>query len=318
MTRIITLTMSPTIDIAYRVPRLEPTHKIRADSQSCDPGGGGINVARVLARLGADVCCHYLSGGVTGATLDALLDRHKLARHRLAVAGDTRISTTIFEAETGSEYRVVSPGPELGAQEWEACLALLRDTPVDYLVASGSLPRGVPDDFYARLQAVTTRQGARLVLDTSGDPLKAAVHAGGLHLIKPSLGEFRSLTGKALEEENAIAAEAFRLVQAGLVDMVAVTLGHKGAILAWEGGTLCLPAIPADVKSAVGAGDSFVAAMVFALSSGRDAVDAFRHGIAGGTAAILTPGTDLAFPEDIARMFALVENAAPVRPSPAA
>ena len=316
MTRILTLTMSPTIDVAYKVPKMAPTHKIRAKGQTYDPGGGGINVARVLTRLGADVCCHYLSGGVTGATLDGLLDRHCLARKRIPVTGDTRISTSICEEETGCEYRVVSTGTELARAEWEACLALLADSPCEYLVASGSLPHGVPADFYARLHAALAGRGTRLVLDTSGEALKAAVEAGGLHLIKPSLGEFRALTGKALEQESEIAAEALRIVQMGLAEMVAVTLGHNGALLAWEGGTMRLPAVPMEARSAVGAGDSFVAAMVFALASGRDEAEAFRYGIAGGTAAILTPGTDLAFPEDIERMLALVEKAPPVRPSP--
>lgn len=304
--RIITLTMNPTIDVAYRVARLHPTRKIRADSQISDPGGGGINVARVLNRLGANVCCHYLSGGATGATLDGLLERHELMRHHIPVSGDTRISTTIFEEETGDEFRIVSPGPILRKSEWEACLSLMQATPFDYLVASGSLPQGAPVDFYSRLARIAAERKARLVLDTSGEPLKAAIAGGGLYLIKPSLGEFRTLTGLALETISDVSDAASRIVKAGQAAMVAVTMGHRGAVLAFEGGTLCLPAVETKVRSTVGAGDSFVAAMVHALADGEDPAGAFRNGIAGGTAAILTPGTDLAFPEDIALIRTLV------------
>ncbi|WP_460988582.1 1-phosphofructokinase family hexose kinase [Sphingobium sp. TomTYG75] len=311
MKRIVTLTMNPAIDVAYEADRVFHTRKMRARQEHYDPGGGGINVARVIARLGGTARAYYLSGGATGPTLDGLLDQHGLVRFRIPIAGDTRISTSIYERETGKEYRVVPQGPELTAEEWQAALHHLDGPQADFLVASGSLPPGVPDDFYSRVCQLAQRHGMRLILDTSGKALQEAVSGGGLYLVKPSIGELRQLVGRALMEESEICAAAQEIVDGGKAEYVAVTMGRDGAILASRSGTWRLPAVPVETRSAVGAGDSFLAAMVFALGCERDPVEAFRYGIAAGGAAVLTPGTDLCHREDVERLFALVPSIAP-------
>ncbi len=312
---IATLTMNPTIDVAYEVDRVIHTHKMRAQDQRCDPGGGGINVARVFVRLGGNARCYYLSGGPTGAALDGLLDLHQLVKTRIATHGQTRVSTAVLERESGKEFRFISPGPEVTPQEWEHCLARLAETECDYLVASGSLPPGVPRDFYARVQAIVRQRGARMVLDTSGDALREALAGGGIHLVKPSLGEFRQLVGRDFAGIEDIAAEAGKIVERGQAEIVAVTMGHEGALLAWKGGIVRLPAVAIEAKSSVGAGDSFLSAMVFALASGWSEVEAFRFGIAAGAAAVLTPGTNLCHPADIRRLHALVDAAQTMIPA---
>ena len=306
MKRIITLTMNPTIDVAYETDRVFHTRKMRTQHEHYDPGGGGINVARVIARLGGTARAYYLSGGATGCALDGLLDKHALVRFRIPIAGDTRISTSLYEKDTGKEYRVVPRGPEVTAEEWQAALHHLDGTQADYLVVSGSLPPGVPEDFYCRVCLLGQRHGMRIILDSSGEALHAAVRGGGLYLIKPSIGELRQLTGKALTEESAIAEAAREIVDSGKAEQVAVTMGHDGALLASRSGTWRLPALPVEAKSAVGAGDSFLAAMMFALGCEQDMLEAFRLGIAAGTAAVLTPGTDLCHREDVERLLKLV------------
>jgi 6-phosphofructokinase 2 len=310
MTSIATLTLNPTLDVAFEVDRVFPTHKMRGRNERHDPGGGGINVARVFVRLGGNARCYYLSGGPTGTALDGLLDLHQLAKTRIPILGETRVSTSVHELSTGREYRFVTDGPDVAPGEWQDVLVQLAEAKCEYLVASGSLPRGVPDDFYARVASSAAERGIRLVLDSSGSGLAGGLSVGGVFLVKPSLGELRSLTGEALSSDEEIAAAASAIVSRGAAEHVAVTMGHRGAMLVSAAGTLRLPAIPVDVASSVGAGDSFLAAMVYALSTGRAIAEAFRFGIAAGGAAILTPGTGLARAEDIRRLHALREHGA--------
>jgi 6-phosphofructokinase 2 len=306
MQTIATLTMNPTIDVAYDVDRVFHTHKMRTLSENYDPGGGGINVARVFVRLGGHARCYYLSGGATGVALDGLLDLHQLVRQRIPIAGHTRVASTVHERESGKEYRFTPPGPTVSEAECQTCLDALADAPCDILVASGSLPPGVPGDFYARVGKAVREQGKRFVLDSSGAALKEGLAGGGVLLVKPSAGELRQMTGRELDTIEDIEHAALAIVARGEAEIVAVTLGHRGAVLACEGKTLFLPALAIEARSAVGAGDSFLAAMVHALASGHDPVEAFRRGMAGGAASVLTPGTGLAHPDDIARLLPLV------------
>lgn len=303
MPNIATLTLNPAVDIAYSVSRLAPTDKLRTPAQTIDPGGGGINVARVFVRMGGNARCLYLTGGAAGIAFDALLDLHQLVRKPVTIKGETRISTTIFEEASGSEYRIVPAGPEVSEAEWQACLDRIGELRCDYLVMSGSLPRGVPADFYARAAAAARRQGMLAVLDTSGDALETAVEAGGLELIKPNLLEFQQLTGETSERREDIGVAAQELVRAGKVRLVAVTMGDAGGILASEDGIVSLRAPRVETISAVGAGDSCLAAMVHALAFGKSEKDAFAMGIAAGTAALLSAGTGLASVSDIERLY---------------
>jgi 6-phosphofructokinase 2 len=283
------------------------TRKMRASGESYAPGGGGINVARVFVRLGGNARCFYLSGGATGPALDGLVDLHQLVRVRIPISEPTRLATAVFERESGKEYRFVPPGPTVAPNEWQECLDRLAEADCDYLVASGSLPPGVPPDFFARVAEIVRRRGIGMVLDSSGAALKEGL-VGGVKLVKPSIGELRQLVGKELESTDDVAAAAADIVAQGEAEMVAVTMGYRGAVLARKEGTLCLPAVDIEAKSAVGAGDSFLAAMVHGLARGWNPVEAFRYGMAAGSAAVLTPGTNLAYPEDIERLFPLVAS----------
>lgn len=300
--RVVTLTLNPAIDGSSETPQVRPTIKLRTSGERFDPGGGGINVARVLERLGTPAEAICLGGGVTGPLLGGLLARVGL-RHRLVpIAGDTRISMVVRERGTGAEYRFVPEGPLVSEAECAGVLDLVRGLSCDWLVLSGSLPRGAPDDFYARIVDEARQRGLRVALDTSGAALRAALARGGLDLVKPSLDELEQALGLSLADPAVLAAQASALVARGAARIVAVSRGSEGALLAWPGGVLDLPAIPVVAQSTVGAGDSFVAGMVHALASGRSEPDAFRLGIAAGTAAVLTPGTELCHREDVARL----------------
>ena len=299
--RIVTLTLNPAIDISSEAHVVRHTHKTRTYNEAIEPGGGGINVARVLRRLDADVCALFLGGGMTGRVLDDLMSRADIERRMIEIGDDSRISLTVVERSTGHEFRFVPEGPEVSAEEATEALDAAASIPCDYLVASGSLPPGIPDDFYATLCARVATRGAKFVLDTSGAPLKAALDAGGIFLVKPSRGEFEKFAGRKLSADE-LAAYAKRLVADGKVENVAITLGREGAILACRNGSTISPAIPVDACSAVGAGDSFLAGMVYGFAVGRSADQAFRVGLAGGAAAVLSSGSDLAKPEDLKRL----------------
>ncbi|MXP62873.1 1-phosphofructokinase family hexose kinase [Roseomonas sp. M0104] len=286
-----TLTLNPTIDLASEAETVHPVRKIRTHGERQDPGGGGVNVARVVRELGGETLAIILAGGVTGRFLEELLEEGGVPHRAIPIAGRTRISHTVLERKTGLEYRFVAEGPAISAPEWEAALAAMAELREGWLVASGSLPPGVPADFYARLAAQASRQGLHCVLDTSGEGLELALRQGGLELIKPSLGEFETLMGRPLREAAAQEAAAMEVVRGGGARMVAVTLGGDGALLATADGTLRLPALDVVVRGAVGAGDSFLAAMTLALARGDMPTDAFAWGVAAGAAAVSNAGT---------------------------
>ncbi len=303
--KVVTLTLTPAIDISSEAETVRHTHKTRTHDETIEPGGGGINVARVLHRLGIDVKALFLGGGVTGRVLDDLLVRAGIERSMIEIADDTRMSLTVVERSTGNEYRFVPEGPDVSATEAEAALEAASAAECEYFVASGSLPRGIPDDFYARLCKALPKR-TRFVLDTSGRALRAALDAGGIFLVKPSRGELEALAARTLAETGDIVAEARRIVAEGRAHNVAVTLGGEGAILANCDGAEALPAVPVKACSAVGAGDSFLAGMVYGFATGESAGESFRIGLAAGAAAVLSCGSDLARAEDLKR---LVEQA---------
>jgi 6-phosphofructokinase 2 len=288
--RIVTLTLNPSVDIASDADAVRPVRKVRTRNETFDPGGGGVNVSRVLRELGADTLAVVAAGGVSGRLLEELLGEAGLPHESIPTAGRTRVSYTVHDLGAKQEYRFVPEGPVLAEHEWRATLDALDRSEGAWIVASGSLPRGVPEDFFAQAATMAARRGRRFVLDTSGEPLRAAL-GKGLALIKPSRGEFESLMGEKLATPEAQDEAAMRLVRNGSAELVAVTLGHEGAILAEPDGVLRLPALEVPALGAVGAGDSFLAAMVCALSRGESPREAFALGMAAGAAAVMRPGT---------------------------
>lgn len=312
MFAIATLTLNPTVDMACAVERVVDTHKMRATGEYYNPGGGGINVARVFVRLGGQARSIYTSGGPIGVALDGLIDAHQLVTRRIKINGNTRLAQTVLERSTGREYRFVPAGPELTEAEWQTALDALKTVDASYIVGSGSLPRGVPDDFYARAALIAKERGMRFVLDTSGRALRASLGRAPIHLIKPSIGEFCQLVGHEVQALDEIVAEAVKLVREHGIEMMAVTLGHRGAVLARESGALYLPALPIKARSAVGAGDSFTAGMVHRLCAGDTPEAAFRFAVAAGSAAVSTPGTQLSEPDEIDRLLPQVLEPRPL------
>jgi 6-phosphofructokinase 2 len=304
MSDIVTVTMNPTIDVSTAVDRVVPTRKLRCHGMRRDPGGGGINVARVVRRLGGDVAALYPIGGMVGQLLRRLVDAEDFESIAIPVAEETRENFTATEDATGHQYRFVLPGPHLSEAEWRHCLDALKSLPArpGFVVLSGSLPPGPPDDFYVRAAQIAKDHGARIVLDTSGPALSVTLEAG-VDLIKPNLRELQDLTGLTAVDRASMLAACRELIAKGRTKAVALTLGGEGAILVTADGAWRASALPIKVVSTVGAGDSFLGGMVWALSAGRTMPEAFRCGVAAGSAAVLTPGTDLCHREDVERLI---------------
>jgi 6-phosphofructokinase 2 len=303
--RILAIALNPTLDVSSDAIRVQPTHKVRTRNQRLHPGGGGVNVARVVLELGGSPELMILSGGATGALLEDTLGRWPIRLELVHVKSPTRIATMVREDETGLEYRFVPEGDPV--TEREALFALQRLDGVSdaFIVASGSLPPGAPIDTYARMAAIARKNGSRFVLDTSGPALAASLDGEPVFLVKPSLSEMEALIGATLEKADAEAA-ALELVAKGRARYVAVTLGADGAILAGPDGAIRLASPKVEVRSAVGSGDSFVGAFVWALSQKKDARDAFRWAIAAGAATAMTAGTELCRRDDIESLLARI------------
>ncbi len=303
--RIVTLTLNPAVDLAWEAPSVHTTHKIRTTNERYDPGGGGLNVARVIQSFGGDVTAILLAGGVTGYFLQDLLAEAGVPARNIPIGGRSRLCVTVHDRSDNSEYRFVAEGPEITRDEWQSALKAVEAARANWVVASGSLPRGVPEDFYARLARRTADDGRNFVLDTSGTPLRAAL-GQGLTLIKPSLGEFETLLGRKLPDARDQDAAALELVRSGATTMLVVSLGAEGALLATASGTKRLASPPVEVRSAVGAGDSFVAGMTLGLARGMTPEDALALGVATGASAVAHYGTARPDPAEVAAFYAKI------------
>ncbi len=305
MAKIVTLTPNPAIDLSTSINRVVPTLKLRCTAPRRDPGGGGVNVARVVQRFGGDVEAILPVGGFTGQLLRRLINAEGIVHRIVEAEAETREDFYVSESSTQAQYRFVLPGQPLREAEWRRCLAELAasDPAPQFVVASGSLPPGVPDDFYAQAATIARDLGARFLLDTSGAPLAAAIEHG-LYLIKPNLREMSELVGAELATQDDWLTRARALIEKRKVEIVALSLGHLGALIVTPDQAFRAQALPIRPVSAVGAGDSFLGGLVFSLANGVGLADAFRLSVAAGAAALLNEGTELCSPADAYRLSA--------------
>lgn len=301
---VVTLTMNPAVDILVKVARVVPAQKLRCTEARRDAGGGGINVARVISRLGGSVRAIYPVGGPVGHVLRHLVEADGLSSEIVPISHCTRESFTVQEEETEEQYRFVLPGPELTAAEIEQCLeAAAKASPApSFFAVSGSLPAGAPADFFARAIRQAKGNGARTAVDSSGSPLAAALETG-VFLLKANLQELQDLMGTPLPEKAEWLAACRTLVAQGKTCAAALTLGARGSLLVTSAGAYYAPPLEVRPVSTVGAGDSFLGAMLWALDTGAPLEEAFRYGTAAATATLLVPGTGLCRREDVLRLF---------------
>lgn len=304
MVDVVTLTMNPSVDRSCDAERVVADRKIRCGPPRREPGGGGINVARAMNRLGEEARAIYLAGGPTGEILGGLLDQEGIRHEVVGIADWTRENVIVFETTTNRQFMFVMPGPKVIEAEWRRCmetLSSLEEAP-DYLVLSGSLPPGVPGDFYARVATTAREAGTRVVLDSSGDALREVVEAG-VFLVKPNPRELEQLAGRELDGEEEQEEFARSLVQEGKAEIVLVSFGAGGALLVTAELTERIPSPTVPISSRVGAGDSMVAGTMCGLIRGFELAKAARFGVASGAAAVKTPGLELCRRADAEELF---------------
>jgi 6-phosphofructokinase 2 len=296
--------MNPALDIATSTDRVEPTHKLRCSVPRYDPGGGGINVARAVHALGGDAVAIFPVGGPAGEMIRHVLQQEGVAHQAIPISGFTRESLAVEELTSGKQFRFILPGPELSPADLERCLDDLSAAAegAQYIVASGGLPPGVPDGFYTRVADLARRHDTRFVIDTSGLALKQA--GLGIYLLKPSLRELTDLTGREIRNERDEELAAGQVIKQGRCEILVLSLGAQGALLATAEGCERFAAIPVDARSTVGAGDSMLAGIVLGLSRGLPLRDAVHFGMAAGAAALLGSGTQLCRRNDVERLYA--------------
>jgi 6-phosphofructokinase 2 len=304
MKKIVTLTMNPAIDKSATADNVAPEKKIRCTPPRYEPGGGGINVSRAIRHLGGESVAVYPAGGTTGQMFQELMAQEKLEQRVIPVKSLTRENLVIYEESTGQQFRFVMPGMPLDEEEWRKCLDVIPDIDAgpDYIVVSGSLPADVPDDVYLHIARMGTELGARVVLDTSGVPLRRAVEHG-VYLVKPNMREFSELVGRQLKDEIELEGEAKKLIEKGQSEIVVISLGAGGILAVWAGGCERIHSPTVPIKSKVGAGDSMVAGIVLSLARDWNIYNALCYGVAAGAAAVMTPGTALCRLEDTERLY---------------
>ena len=303
---VVTITLNPAIDKNYTVDKLTPEHKLRCANPLVDPGGGGINVSKGLKALGSESLAIFFAGGRNGSYLQELLKAEDINIHPINIEGETRESIVIVDKSTSKEFRIVVDGPEISVAALNEVIDQLKTLKPSYVVASGSIPKGLAEDVFAKLAQAVNEMNSRFVLDTSGKALQCAAKQG-VFLLKPNLKELSNLVGVESLELEDVDDAALELIHKDKCQVVVVSLGSSGAMLVTREGHQYIPAPTVERKSTVGAGDSMVAGMVWALLQGKSYLDMARIGVACGTAATMGAGTQLFKKADVERLLKWIE-----------
>lgn len=308
MLPVVTITFNPCIDKSTSVPALIPEKKLVCAIPKVEPGGGGINVARAIKKLGGEAVAIYPAGGYTGQFFTGLLQKENVKWVVIPIAEETRENIIVKDEATNQQFRFGMPGPTITENEWRQCIMALEGIrEMDFIVASGSLTKGVPADIFATLARIAKTKKAKLVVDTSGEPLLKAAQEG-VYLLKPNLAELCKLSGRENINNEKVEEVAKEIIEKQYCEVIIVSMGAGGAVMATKEGVSRIVPPVVKIQSTVGAGDSMVAGVIYYLSQGKSLAEAARYGVACGTAATLNPGTELCRKEDADKLYPLVNS----------
>jgi 6-phosphofructokinase 2 len=303
MSGILTITLNPAIDKSTTINNLIAEKKLKCSTPKFEPGGGGINVARAIKKLGGEAKAMYLAGGYSGTFFTDLLKKENIDVIPVECVDHTRENLIVFDNTTQLQYRFGMPGPKISESEWLSILNKIENSKnLDFIVASGSLPEGIPTNIFKNMATIAKSKKIKFILDTSGDALKGSL-TEGLYMIKANLNELSFLAGVDELRINDISEVAKSFIKKGDCIIMVVSLGALGAMLITENESYRF--LPPKVKSVstVGAGDSMVAGILYGLSNGFDIKESVKYGVACGTAATLNPGTDLCHKMDADKIY---------------
>jgi 6-phosphofructokinase 2 len=305
--KITTLTINPSLDKSTHFAGLVPEQKIRCLKPRYDAGGGGINVSKAILKLGGNSLCIYTSGGSSGEMLEELITNQLIESAIIKTKNWTRENFIAFDDLTKSQYRFGFPGNELLDVDIDIISNTIKELQSDYLVISGSLNEGLSSDFYQKIAETAKQSNTKVIVDTSGEALQKVLETR-VYLVKPNIGELAKLIGVERLEIDEVAPAAQKLIEKGSAEIVVVSLGPQGAVLVTATQTEFVPAPNVIKKSTVGAGDSMVGAMTWALSQGKSMKEVVQWGVACGSAATMNEGTQLFKVEDAKRLFEELQN----------
>jgi 1-phosphofructokinase len=293
---ILTLTLNPSLDRTIEIPGLFRGEMVRAGATRLDPGGKGVNVARALAAHKLVTCAVVPRGGPEGRQLTALLEEEGIDVCAVPVTAPTRSNVSLVEPD-GSVTKINEPGGELAPDDLERIMKAVLDTgaAADWVVASGSLPPGVPETFYCDLGRRLAERGIRLAVDTSGPPLTASLVARPA-LVKPNRDELAEFAGFPIDTLGDVVRAATAMRDAG-ADTVLASLGPDGAVLVNEGVRYGESRVDRG-RSTVGAGDAMLAGY---LAGGVTGGDPLTEALSWGAAAVQLPGSRMPGPADVDR-----------------
>lgn len=308
MPQIVTITFNPAIDKSTTISSLIPEKKLKCTPPVFEPGGGGINVARAIKKLGGNATAIYLAGGYSGKFLNQLLDEENVPSIVIETKHHSRENLIVLDNSSNLQYRFGMPGPVIYENEWKKVLSVVEELKdVEYIVASGSLPSGIPKDIFANLALISRSKNAKFIVDTSGEALQYAVNQG-VYLLKPNLSELSALAGREELNGNQVQEVARQLIQIGKCEVIVVSLGAMGAMLITETETHQIIPPPVKKASTVGAGDSMLAGIVLSLAENNTLLEAAQYGVACGTAACMTLGTQLCRLSDVEKLYAAIKK----------
>jgi 6-phosphofructokinase 2 len=305
---ITTLTLNPALDKSAQVDQFVPEQKLKCHSIQYQAGGGGVNISRVLHTLQVKNKCIFTSGGDTGLYLKNLLVKENIDLKTIAVNSWTRENLSIVDTKTELQYRFGMPGNDLNTSDIELIKTELTKEVKDnsILVLSGSLSEKTPSNLYATLLKMLAGKNVKVVIDTSGQALIETLKEN-VYLVKPNQRELAQLAGKEFLSKNEQEDFAMELINSKKAKLVVVSMGARGAFLASSEGIFYKSAPSVKVKSTIGAGDSMVAGMVYAIQQGLSSEEILKWGVVCGVATTMTEGTNLASQENINKVLELID-----------
>ena len=306
MSKILTITFNPAIDKSTSVDNLIYEKKLKCTNPKFEPGGGGINVARAIKRLGGESTALYLAGGYTGNYFTELLVKENIQTIAVSCKNHTRENLIVFDEKSKLQYRFGMPGPVINESEWKDVLNTIEKiNDIEFIVASGSISEGVPIDIFGRISRIAKLKKIKLIVDSSGDALKESVDEG-LFMLKPNINELSFLNGAGELKTEDVEDAARSIISKGKCKFMVISMGAEGAMLITEESTFKITPPKVNSISTVGAGDSMVAGIVQSLSLGRSITESVKYGVSCGTAATMNPGTELCHMNDVEKIYSQI------------
>ena len=304
---ILTITLNPCIDKSSVVEKIKPESKLRCTDVLHEPGGGGINVTKALQKLDVKSIALFPAGGHNGDMLESLLAKENITFEAVDTKVETRENWIVLETSTNNQFRFTFPGQSVEQRAIEDLIDTIRSFAPSYVVASGSLPPGLPDHFYGLIVKTANAVGAKCIVDTSGPALQA-IKGKHAYLIKPNISELSKMLNVDELKNNEVADAAQQAVRDGFAEILVVSMGPDGALLVSDDRRYFAAAPPVEKRSTVGAGDSMVAGITYQLQKGGSLRHALQFGVACGSAATMNHGSQLFKAEDAKNLFEIIRN----------